>query len=333
MYLAAEVISVVADYDCYYCRLRPGSQTRGGGGRKDLARYMAIMTERIELLAESRPPGKARDRLMAKHISAVLDGFGVRWLHLPTVDRQRIFDQAAALIERWHTGVIQASLAPPLALRAYCLEHGLAAEMEDIVACRPRTAFCNPIIEGNRVFAGYPHFRDSSGIPDSCFELTDRIRLRQRESRLDVTGHCLTISGEAFLRYIGGSTTIVLRRRPGGPVRRFTPEKVRTPHVRDRDNAYPKAGFTLAVDLDTADDGRPLRPGTWDIEICVGRDGVFRSAPIQPAPGPGLAKPQAGDRVTLRVRRRGPASVDVGEPASPGRLERVTQGAQRLTRA
>jgi glycosyltransferase involved in cell wall biosynthesis len=328
MYLSAKVISVVADYDCYYYRLRPGSQTQGGGGRKDVGRYLNVMTERIELLAETLPPGRKRDQLMVKHISAVLDGMGGRWLVLPPEDRDRLFDQAAELITRWHTEVVQAELSPPLTLRAYCLQHGLRSELEAIVACRPRTAFGHPVIEGPRAFAGYPHFRDDSGIPDSCFELTDRIRLRQQTHRVGVEGSSLTVSGEAFLRYLGGSTTIILRRQPVGPEHRFAPAPTATPRLRDRDAAYPRAGFTAVIDLCTADEGRPLRPGVWDLEICVERDGFRRSAPLLPPDGD-RSTSSANARVTLTISRQREATVQIGPSGTSSTLLRVSRAAVR----
>jgi poly(ribitol-phosphate) beta-N-acetylglucosaminyltransferase len=334
MYLSATVISVVADYDCYYTRLRPGSQTRGGGGRKDVSRYLSIMTERIELLASALPAGKKRDRLMAKHISAVLDGMGGRWLALPPEDRKRLFDQAAELVTRWHTDVIQNELAPPLRLRAYCLQHGLLSELEAVVNCRPRTAYDNPIIEGPRVFAGYPHFRDDSGIPDACFELTDRIRLRQRIHRLDVGGSNLRVSGEAFLRYVGGTTTIILSRRPSGPEYRFTPEPLPTPHLQDRNTTYRQAGFSAVIDLSTAADGRPLPPGIWDIGISVSRDAFSRRAPLQPPGVDGKQRTRADTQLALRVYRKGMATLQIGPPPPPpsSRFMRVSRAAVRRLR-
>jgi hypothetical protein len=332
MYLVAKVISVVADYDCYYYRLRPGSQTRGGAGHTDLLRYLAIMSERMELLAESRPPGDDRERLMTTHIRAVLDGVGGRWRAHPAEDRQRIFQEAAALIKRWHTGQIQASLSPPHTLAAYCLEHGLSSELEDIVACRPRTAFGNPIFEGQRVFARYPHFRDGSGIPDDCFELTGRLRLRLRIHRLEVAGQSLAVSGEASLRYIGGSTTIILRRQRWGPELRFIPEVVPTPLLRDGIVSYPEAGFSMVIDLDTADNGRRLPNGAWDIDICVGRDGVSRTAPVEPAEGNSWAKPRVGARVTLRISRNRNVQLSIGQSATRRIPGLVAQAVRRRMR-
>jgi glycosyltransferase involved in cell wall biosynthesis len=59
VYLSGKVFSVVADYDCYYCRLRSGSQTRGGAGPKDLVGYLSNISQRIELLSRRDPPVSA----------------------------------------------------------------------------------------------------------------------------------------------------------------------------------------------------------------------------------------------------------------------------------
>jgi glycosyltransferase involved in cell wall biosynthesis len=56
-YLEAGVISVVADYDCYYCRLREGSQTKSGR-KSDLVAYMA----RTQTGSSCWPATAPRDR-------------------------------------------------------------------------------------------------------------------------------------------------------------------------------------------------------------------------------------------------------------------------------
>ena len=169
---------------------------------------------------------------MSRHVADVLRPFSRRWLALEPDERQRVFDLAAELITRWHNDRIQAGLSPAEALRAYCLGHGLSAELADIVAFPARKAFRDPVVEDGRVFARYPHFRDQAGIPDSCFEITRQIRLKHDIRRLDVVDGVLHISGEAYLNYLGGSTEIVLRRWPWGPELRFRNRSVRTPHLR-----------------------------------------------------------------------------------------------------
>lgn len=73
-YLEAGVISLGADYDCYYCRRRIGSQTLSGV-QDDLVAYLARISDRIELLAQYTEPGIGRDRLMVRHIGDVVRPF------------------------------------------------------------------------------------------------------------------------------------------------------------------------------------------------------------------------------------------------------------------
>jgi hypothetical protein len=243
----------------------------------------------------------------------------------------------AALIKQWHTERIQADLPPVQALRAYCLQHDLAAELEDIVATPARRAFGHPIVKGRRVYARYPHFRDEAGIPDSCFEITARIRVEQRVTKAAVVGEELRIRGEAYLSYLGGSTTIVLRRRPWGRELRFPTDPVPTPHLRNRDVEYRQAGFASSIDLRTADGGRPLGRGSWEISLLVGPDQVRREAPLrlpknlrtklrrQPAPPDAAA--------ALHLPKRGRLRLRVG-PVDPAArwLERVDGILRRVRR-
>ena len=314
-YLQSNVISVVADYDCYYCRLRHGSQSKKSSRNDDILEYLARTSDRIELLAAHRGPGRDRDRLMTRHMWDVVRAFSRRWLELQPADRERVFEAGAALIRRWNTEAIQARLSPSRALRAYCLQHGLQSELEDIVACSKRQAFDDPIVDGHRVFARYPHFRDGSGIPDKYFELTGRIKVRQRAARAELVGTTLQVSGEAHLSYLGGVPTIILRPWPLGREHRFSTWPVSTPQLRDRYRAYPDAGFRARIDLATAADGRPLKRGLWQVLLSVSRTPVRFTVPFKPSSQTRAAlevasRNDAGS--TLYVTRRGVLRLRAG---------------------
>jgi poly(ribitol-phosphate) beta-N-acetylglucosaminyltransferase len=283
VYLEAKVISVVADYDCYYNRQRLGSQTLSTSRQDDVVDYLTRRSERIELLTSHRGPSAERDQLMTRHIWDLVRAFNQRWLALEPAERGRVFDAAVPLLKRWNTDSIQAQLSPPLALRAYCLEHGLRSELEDIVACSSGTAYGNSIVDGARVFAGFPHFRDESGIPESCFEITNQIKIRRRATRAELEGTTLHLAGEAYLTHFGGDITIILRRWPRGPEYRFPARPISTPHLRDRYRAYPHAGFATAIDFASAADGRPMRRGAWQILLSVGSGPVRRTVGFKPS--------------------------------------------------
>ncbi len=338
IYLEANVISVVADYDCYYYRQRVGSQTLRISTGSDLVDYLARRSDRIELLMSRRRPSAERDQLMTRHIWDLVRAFNRHWLALEPTERRRVFDTAVPLLNRWNTAGIQAQLSPPLALRAHCLQHGLRSELEDIVACSSRTAYGNPIVDGARVFAGFPHFRDESGIPDSCYEITSQIKIRRRALRAELEGTSLRLSGEAYLNHFGGDTKIVLRRWPLGLERRFYPTtSTPTPHAGDRYRARPDAGFAATIDLATAAEGRPLSRGAWQILLSIGRGSVRRTVRFKPSDANAAIQPKTDNEagVDLYLTREGYLRVRVGTPGEiMKRLEQahLSYGLRRFRR-
>ena len=282
LYFEATTISVVADYECYYVRRRPGSQTTRKDRRDDLAaRIVGLERDRMMVVAARRKPGAGRDALMRKHIRKLVRMLGGRWRSLEPDERRRVFEVGAAVVRRWHTDRIQRELPAPLAIRAHCLQHGLLGELEDIVACPRRVAFRDPLVERDRIYARYPHFRDGSGIPDSCFDITDQVVARSRLKRAVVAGGRLELAGDAYLSLMGGTTTIELRRWPRGATWRFVADALPTPDLRDSWGSYPTAGFDAAIDLETGAGGQPVPTGTWSIWLSVGTEKVHRAAPLR----------------------------------------------------
>jgi poly(ribitol-phosphate) beta-N-acetylglucosaminyltransferase len=278
VYPVAGTISVVADYDCYFARRRRGSQTNRPDRRDDLLQTLArLEAERFQVVAAHRKPGPARDRLMRRHIKKVTRLYAPRrWLALAPEERRRVFEAGRALLDRWHTDAIQRALPAWTAIRTYCLQHGLLAEMEDIVACPPGVAFRQPLVEDDRLYARYPHFRDAAGIPDSCFDITSHVVPRHTLGRAAVVDGSLELAGQAYLSLVGGSTIVELRRWPVGPRWQFETRSVGTPDLRDRVIKYPEAGYAVTIDLATAAGGRPLPRGTWSIHLSIGTEAVRR---------------------------------------------------------
>jgi CDP-glycerol glycerophosphotransferase len=300
-YFHAKGISVLAGYPAYH--VRPKRHTRAP---VDLRKRLANTIERIDLLVDHTEPGPVRERLMARHVADVARPFDNTWLALEPERRRQVFDTAADLVRRWNTESIQRDLDPARALRTHCLGHGLALELEDIVACPSERAYGDPIVEGDRVFARFPHFRDAAGIPDRWFELTGRITPQRRVTSATVDDGRLDLSGEAYLKYLGGSTTVVLRRWPSGPSYDVATRAIPTPLLSDRHVPYPSAGFEAAIDLDTVADGRAIGPGWWDLVLSVGTDAVRRTAFVR---ADGLAEPIDRD---MAATGSPPAALAVG---------------------
>jgi CDP-glycerol glycerophosphotransferase len=331
LYFAASTISILADYDCYYLRRRPGSQTNRADRRDDRVAYFARLEERrMKVVAARRPPGNARDQLMFRHIRKMLRKFGGRWLASDPDERRRVFDAGAAILERWHTPRIDRALAASEAFRAYCLQHGLLAELEDFAACPQETAYGDPLVEGGRVYARFPHFRDASGIPDRCFDITRELAPRHDLERAAVMDGTLTLTGQAYLRLLGGETVVELRRWPRGAAFRHQATRVPTPELRDKTIRYPRAGYRAAIDLRSAADGRPLPRGTWDVWLSIGNAAIRRSIPVRPPRGGDRAASQRSGIVVkgggLRINAGGALRLRVGQPSVSERLLERAQG-------
>jgi glycosyltransferase involved in cell wall biosynthesis len=327
-YLEASVISVLADYDAYY--YRPGNRR---GARVDLVPYLEGIGERMELVARYRPPGVGRDRLMIRHVWDIARAFSLRWQDLDTDARTASFDTATRLMQQWHTQGMQNALPQWPAIRAYCVWQGLQAELEDVLATPARVAYGDPIVEGGRVFARYPPFRGPGGIPDRCFEIGPEIRPNLRTDVATLDGTTLTLTGEGYITFVGGRTTIVLRRRPRGAAYEFPTEVLPTPELRDRHAGYRRAGFTVAIDLATAADGRPLPAGMWAVVAVIGSDDVRRTIAVS-RPGASSTN-SAGQDIVLGTTSKGALRLRVG-PAGrsfgPDQLGRVRRGARRTLR-
>jgi CDP-glycerol glycerophosphotransferase len=312
--LAAKVVSVVANYRCYYCRDRPGSQTKRRR-TEDPAAYAIRMSQRAQLVAKYRPPGLERDRLMRRHVRDMLRPFHPHWLRMKPDNHLRVFEVGQRLMAQWSNARIESMLPPFHALRSYCLRHGLIAALEDIVGTPPESALARPIVEGDRVFANYPHFRDDYHIPDSCFELTHLIELRSRIDHAEVADGKLVLRGRAHLTYLGGGTTVVLKRWPWGEEQRYATETISAPTPSARNPRSPPRGFATEIDLSTARHGARLAPGPWQIRLEVGPPGFRREA---------AARFARLDRPPL------PTAVSASGSADQGTLYSATNGSLRL---
>jgi poly(ribitol-phosphate) beta-N-acetylglucosaminyltransferase len=167
-YLEADGISVVADYPCYYVRL--GNHR---GRSVDLVAYLEVIGRRIVAIEARVPSGVERDHLMRRPVVDVLRAFSPRWVRLEPDRRRQVFELGAQMVRRWQASARSLDASPGQALRLYCLEHGLPSELEDIARCPARVAMHDPIVERNRRYARYPHFRDGT-IPDGTFEIRSR---------------------------------------------------------------------------------------------------------------------------------------------------------------
>jgi CDP-glycerol glycerophosphotransferase len=295
-YLRARVISVLGSYDAYFIRLREGSQTSRKDQTDDIGEaILRVERDRILPVVEHFEAGPRRDHLLRQHVAKVAGAFGRRWAALDPADQARVFETGADVAKRWTSPAIERALAPKQRVRLYCLLHGLLAELRDIAVAPAATVFGAPVVDRGRIYAAYPHFRDASGIPDECFDMTRRVNLKMRvDNAYSEDGH-VVVEGSAWLNLVGGRPLVRLRRWPAGPEVSIEVVPVATPYLSDRTRSYPEAGFHVEIDLATADEGGPVPSGIWDVLVGAQAEGITRK---------GLARLASGSARARGVHRR-----------------------------
>ncbi|WP_336051957.1 glycosyltransferase family 2 protein [Streptomyces sp. CA2R101] len=298
--LRARTVSVLADQDCYYLH---GRDDDSNASRQDIdwCDYLDYIGTVLDGLADEVPPGEQRDKLMIRHFHGeILMPFGAAYLARDAADRHAMAAAARPLVERYLTDRVRAALPPRLRLRAHCLRAGLDDALTAVVRADTERQPDPPRLTDGRVYAGYPHFRDPQHpLPDACYDLTDRVVLRQRLIRWGWVGGVLHLRGTAGLTLLGGDTVEVQLQRSGAVHR--VPAR------------YADGTWQAAVDPATAADGGPLTDGIWGLKIVVtahggaGAEGPAfrREAWLAPEDGAN------GRECTPRIAGRGPAGPAV----------------------
>ena len=255
--LSAKVISVVGNYRCYYCRDRPGSQTKRKQTRTRQTTRSAC-PKRAQLLAEHRPPGLERDRLMSRHIRDMMRPFHLPWLSMTPDDHRRVFEVGRRLLDEWSNARIEAMLAA-VSMRYVRTAYATASSPQWKISSAHRRSrpWRSPSWTTTACSRTSRTSGTTIGIPDSCFELTQLIELRSRIKHAEVTGGKLDAGRQSTpdlsrRRHHGrsqalavGERNIVTPRRPtpelhtGTTIPVFPPRRI---HHRNRLDNHPSGG-------------------------------------------------------------------------------------------
>lgn len=111
-YCHAEVISVVADYECYHLVARPdGSSIMQRPQSRDPVNWMRMIRRPIELMVRHVEPGPLRDQLLRRHFRLdVLPQLGAPFLDAGEVQRKEIVAEVTEFSERWLTDGVRERL-------------------------------------------------------------------------------------------------------------------------------------------------------------------------------------------------------------------------------
>ncbi|MFF5258127.1 glycosyltransferase family 2 protein [Actinomadura viridis] len=291
-FFAADGISVVGSYDCYYWIDRETGTSVLQQGGADAARHFACIGEVMSFVAGQVRPGPDRDRLMARHfLNEIFSRFARRYPGLDPLEQAATRDGARPLFESWWTPGVGERFGARGHLIAHCVLNGLDDLLDRVVPCgldgdRPEVR-----VEGARVYQLYPGFREPGvGVPDDRYEITHRVRQRRRLEAVEWRPGGLRVRGYAFLTEIGAAdqrAELVLRERDGAGQYRVPFE------VESWDGAVPE--MVADIDLAGAAGGGPLPAGRWDLTAVMTAGEITRQGPLIPAPGTTLTLP--GPRV------------------------------------
>ncbi len=118
-YFSAEVISILADYTCYYHMARDDQGNAGRGsydpaGRFDPRWYFRFLREVLDVIEAHTEPGPGRDRLLRRFVQReLLLRFTTNRFLLTQAGRRRtLLDEVRSVVERYIPESVDAGLTP-----------------------------------------------------------------------------------------------------------------------------------------------------------------------------------------------------------------------------
>jgi len=123
-------------------------------------------------------PGRNRDYLMGRIFQLEVINILPRLAAEPDPVAQRAgFEVVKSWVDRWYTKPIAYRLSPLHRIAINLMKRGMMEEALALFPEWPPARPWNVIVDGNRVFADYPYFRDRAlGVPDDCYEITRRLK-------------------------------------------------------------------------------------------------------------------------------------------------------------
>ncbi len=273
-YLAASGISILADYDCIFLTWRDDGQnitlTRTG-----LPERLAIAGAMFDLVDERVEPGERRDQLMHRHFAVEVVDTVVPPLVAETdpVRRDEAMRLIRSWIERWYTPALERRVQPLHRLYLYLIREDRIAELSEVYRWVAEGGEPETVLDGDRAYRAYPFFRDPvAGIPDACFDTTDRLPIEHQLEAVAIDGNLIGVTLRARFGMLGEESAqarLVLRERA-------TRREFVTPLSSTGDVAV----FSGRIDLATIADGHPIGRGLWDLFVQLELSGIEKRARI-----------------------------------------------------
>ncbi|MEV8565357.1 glycosyltransferase [Streptomyces sp. NPDC051322] len=323
-FLAAQVISVVGDYDCYFLRALDGGTNLTSRRRAPNDR-MLVFERVMPLVAERVTDPLGRRRMLARHFRSLIEKALLLSLirDQDMADRAEVTARCRALCHSYWDESMAPELSALTRLQLYVLMTGndqLLPELARYTA--PGTP--DLVLEGGRAYRrDFPYFRDPAArVPDAAYDVTDRLKIKQSVSVVCWSDGLLRIAGAAFIPMIDTrdmATRLVLRERGGDGERTVAVRHTATPQLTEKHGAgrhdYGLSGWEAELDLDHMGQDGALPDGVWDLHIQVEAQGVMRETRLA-APASLASRPQAlhehrESAVAYRTKG-GKLSLDIG---------------------
>ena len=275
IYLAARVITILADYDYVFFTWREDNSNITLSD-VSLDTHLRGLSEMLDLVSSSVEPGADRDLLLTFPFE--IEFFRTLRTMATSSDEgenRLAFDQLATWVAELYSYGVVRDLSPAHRV-AYRLL--VRRDFARTMALMKRVTANTPWdvhLDGERVFAALPFFRDAEAdVPDECFEVTSRVRARYRLDTVEWRGDVLHLEGLAHLDLIPAhrlQTDLVLRAREGDtefvvPVTR-APSSGVVAEVWGVPFEYDMARFSADIAPGTMEGGSPLPPGLWDLRL------------------------------------------------------------------
>lgn len=284
-YLAAERVSILADYPCYYWQRRSDGGNASQQRRATHARdYYTALRHALDLVAAAVPAGPGRDRLQARFVRNELLGQLQKLPQQPEPYRTEMYREVHALVVERLTPGIERDLSPVNRARAALTVQDRPADLI-VLAERLRGTHAEVRLTGMQWRAGRLHLRMAAsmryadGQPVVLVERHGRRTLDPRltagtalSGGLDVGDSLGPVSLHATLRHRAEPVdwyAPVLHSSQLQPLRRQAGRALQVTLT-----------GTLILDPATWQGGAPAANGLWDVRAAAQTLGLSGSARI-----------------------------------------------------
>ncbi len=285
-YLRARTISVLADYDyvTFVWRDDHGNMTLSD---LPLGRYTDALKVMLDLIVENVEAGPDRDHLLRRHFE--VEYFKIFIAMANSTDEDSV-DRTFELLRTWALEHYPAQklrvLPPPHRVAHHLLVEDRRDELVSFVRRYADDPSRSVSVDGDRVSARpVDALRGIEGVPDSCFEVTDLIKIRYILNHAEWAAGAFHLEGAAILDLFAPAETemeVVLRRRDSDEEYILPVERIASPGYSTRlwrkEQSYEDAGFRVAIDPLRAAAGHRLPDGIWDPLLRLSARGITRES-------------------------------------------------------